>query len=192
MLFKKGPKEGDRVLTRDGTEIGIVSRTEGKAFEVRGPGETLRLSRSYIDRREKGDTILNITDSEIDTLAASDGGKTPFMALPAVMLVAAGAVALTQKDRIMSEIKSRRRGVPVVSHTHGAMLHEHEHVHVTHSRRDFGKGVGGWEHLTAAHSHRHNHAPLVHTHRPHRDFESEHGREAHIHDHEQPEGHGDL
>ena len=67
-------------------------------------------------------------------------------------------------------------------HRHDALVHDHEHAHVTHYL------VQGeqWAHLTATHTHDHNHAPLTHAHMPHRDQEKEHGREAHVHDHEQP------
>ena len=77
-------------------------------------------------------------------------------------------------------------GLTARDHFHEALEHEHEHVHVTHERTDPDKGVGGWAHLTAQHSHLHNHASLEHSHRPHRDFNSEHRREAHVHDHEHP------
>jgi hypothetical protein len=43
-----------------------------------------------------------------------------------------------------------------------------------------------WTHLTATHQHEHNHAAVSHSHEPHEDPAKEHGREAHIHDHEEP------
>lgn len=35
-----------------------------------------------------------------------------------------------------------------------------------------------------SHNHEHNHAAVIHGHEPHQDPDKEHGREAHIHDHE--------
>lgn len=74
-------------------------------------------------------------------------------------------------------------GSDAESHHHDAIVHEHEHWHVTHNwneeRQDF-------EHLAARHSHIHDHASLTHAHRPHEDFEHEHAGEAHIHDHDEP------
>jgi hypothetical protein len=72
------------------------------------------------------------------------------------------------------------------NHDHPALVHSHDHVHVTHNRTDTKQMVGGWEHLSATHSHEHNHAPMTHTHRPHRNFDAEHATEAHVHDHEHP------
>jgi hypothetical protein len=67
-------------------------------------------------------------------------------------------------------------------HDHDAEVHGHEHSHVTHYLDD-GKE---WTHLTATHQHGHNHAAVSHSHEPHEDPAKEHGREAHIHDHEEP------
>jgi hypothetical protein len=67
-------------------------------------------------------------------------------------------------------------------HSHVAEVHSHEHAHVTH----YLSGGQDWTHLTASHQHEHNHAALTHDHEPHEDPAQEHGREAHIHDHEQP------
>ena len=82
--------------------------------------------------------------------------------------------------------KSKHGSAAFKEHSHEALQHHHEHVHVTHNRTDPDKGVGGWEHLTAEHSHLHNHAALDHSHRPHRDVEEEHRHEAHVHDHDHP------
>jgi hypothetical protein len=70
-------------------------------------------------------------------------------------------------------------------HGHQAMLHRHEHAHITHHCQG---GLGGpVEHLVAAHDHEHNHPALGHAHQPHENFEREHGHEGHIHDHAHPE-----
>ena len=82
----------------------------------------------------------------------------------------------------------RGNGGDFKRHSHSALEHVHEHVHVTHYRNDSDKGVGGWDHLTAEHRHAHNHPAVDHAHRPHRDFDKEHRSEAHVHDHEHPLG----
>jgi len=69
------------------------------------------------------------------------------------------------------------------SHEHEALVHEHEHWHVTHN---WDESRQTFEHLAARHSHEHDHASVTHSHVPHRDFESEHAGEAHIHDHDEP------
>ena len=68
-------------------------------------------------------------------------------------------------------------------HTHDAMVHDHEHWHVTHNYRQM---TGGFEHLSWKHSHTHDHAAVTHAHWPHEDFEAEHAGEAHDHDHDEP------
>jgi hypothetical protein len=68
-------------------------------------------------------------------------------------------------------------------HHHDAMVHDHEHWHVTHNYRAL---TGGFEHLSWKHSHEHDHAELTHSHVPHEDFEGEHADEAHDHDHGEP------
>ena len=70
-------------------------------------------------------------------------------------------------------------------HAHEAMVHDHEHWHVTHNWSDT---AGTFEHLASRHSHQHSHAPLEHTHVAHADVAREHAGEAHIHDHEDPAG----
>ncbi len=68
-------------------------------------------------------------------------------------------------------------------HHHDAMVHDHEHWHVTHNFRAIS---GGFEHLSWKHAHEHDHAELTHSHVPHEDFDSEHADEAHDHDHGEP------
>jgi hypothetical protein len=68
-------------------------------------------------------------------------------------------------------------------HLHDEMVHEHEHIHITHYVRP-GEETA---HLTASHSHDHNHPALRHTHIAHENPDREHEREAHILDHERPE-----
>ena len=65
-------------------------------------------------------------------------------------------------------------------HDHAAVVHAHEHVHVTHNRNEM---TGGFDHLSSEHEHDHDHAKVAHAHFPHRDFEQEHRYEAHDHDH---------
>ncbi len=69
-------------------------------------------------------------------------------------------------------------------HTHDAMVHNHEHLHVTHYLHAGARGT--LEHLLANHRHEHNHAAVTHAHLPHEDEAREHRREAHIHDHAHP------
>jgi hypothetical protein len=111
------------------------------------------------------------------------GGPKEVPMLP-LLLFASGALLFAATKLIGALTGGGKSGVK--SHQHEALNHQHDHVHVTHSRTDPDKGVGGWEHLTAEHSHPHNHPALEHSHRPHRDFEAEHRREAHVHDHEHP------
>ena len=68
------------------------------------------------------------------------------------------------------------------SHHHDAVVHAHEHTHVTHYQRP-GEDV---THLIARHSHEHNHPALSHSHEPHEDIDKEHSREGHVHDHAHP------
>jgi hypothetical protein len=70
-------------------------------------------------------------------------------------------------------------------HRHDAVVHSHEHWHVTHN---FSEMAGTFEHLASQHAHAHDHAELEHSHYPHRDFESEHKGEAHEHYHADPVG----
>jgi hypothetical protein len=65
-------------------------------------------------------------------------------------------------------------------HDHEALIHAHEHPHVTHN---FNDRTAGFDHLSSAHEHEHDHAKVSHSHFAHRDFESEHRGEAHDHDH---------
>jgi hypothetical protein len=66
------------------------------------------------------------------------------------------------------------------SHAHEALVHAHDHYHVTHN---FNARVGGFDHLSSEHEHDHDHAETKHSHYPHQDFEHEHRYEAHDHDH---------
>ena len=103
-----------------------------------------------------------------------------------------GSMALAALGSIAVFVRMMQREVKdwpsIEDHHHDALEHSHEHLHVTHQRTDEGRGVGGWQHLTASHNHRHNHAALRHSHRPHRNLESEHREEAHLHDHDNPTG----
>ena len=68
-------------------------------------------------------------------------------------------------------------------HDHDAIVHSHEHYHVTHNFREM---TGGFEHLSSEHEHKHDHTPVNHGHYPHQDLQHEHLGEAHVHDHVQP------
>jgi hypothetical protein len=74
-------------------------------------------------------------------------------------------------------------------HTHDAVIHAHDHYHVSHHHT--GGPLGEFEHRARYHSHEHNHASLVHAHEhdPGKE-EEDHGKEAHVHDHEAPTGAG--
>ena len=74
-------------------------------------------------------------------------------------------------------------GPDLEQHIHDAIVHNHEHWHVTHN---WSATAGTFEHLASRHSHEHDHAALTHAHVPHVDFDSEHAGEAHVHDHDQP------
>lgn len=63
-------------------------------------------------------------------------------------------------------------------HDHEALAHTHRHYHVTHNWNG-----GSFDHLSAEHEHEHDHSAMRHEHHAHVDFDSEHGTEAHIHDH---------
>lgn len=71
-------------------------------------------------------------------------------------------------------------------HAHEALVHGHEHQHVTHN---LNERTGGFDHLSSSHTHDHDHAAVTHAHFPHRDFAHEHGYEAHDHDHGEPVKH---
>jgi hypothetical protein len=68
-------------------------------------------------------------------------------------------------------------------HEHDALVHDHEHWHVTHNHRAM---TGGFEHLSWHHAHEHDHPAVTHAHVPHENFEAEHADEAHDHDHGEP------
>jgi hypothetical protein len=65
------------------------------------------------------------------------------------------------------------------AHDHDAMVHDHQHVHVTHYLRH-GSDL---EHELATHAHPHDHPAVAHQHEAHTDSAKEHEREAHVHDH---------
>lgn len=73
-------------------------------------------------------------------------------------------------------------------HSHSALLHTHDHYHVTHHHK--GGLLGEFEHRTRYHLHEHNHAPLVHAHESQNkdDERADHDSTAHTHDHEAPTG----
>jgi hypothetical protein len=78
-----------------------------------------------------------------------------------------------------SRAELRQEVLGMDPHHHDAIVHEHEHVHVTHYLRH-GREP---EHELATHAHRHDHSALSHEHQPHADPAKEHEREAHVHDH---------
>lgn len=89
--------------------------------------------------------------------------------------------------RVFSEVRKRTHTAEFVEHGHDAVMHTHEHPHVTHNRREGADEFAGeWEHLTALHVHEHNHAAMTHSHVPHENAEHEHLGEGHIHDHSHP------
>jgi hypothetical protein len=115
----------------------------------------------------------------------NSSNQSKFKPIPKVPLVLGGGLGVLF---LLSKVLGRGNGTASKSHRHDSLEHVHEHVHVTHNLNEPDKAVGGWQHLTAGHSHPHNHLALEHSHRPHRNFESEHRSEAHIHDHEHPTG----
>lgn len=74
------------------------------------------------------------------------------------------------------------------AHTHDAVVHSHDHYHVTHHHRSgIGGALGDFEHRTSWHTHGHDHGPLTHSHDyDHDDETAHHGKEAHVHDHSHP------
>jgi hypothetical protein len=91
---------------------------------------------------------------------------------------------LQKEDRL----ESRHRGFAEVrtlpdTHDHQAIVHEHEHTHVTHYDRPGEETT----HMVARHAHEHNHPALSHDHEPHEDPDKEHLRESHVHDHARPD-----
>ena len=73
-------------------------------------------------------------------------------------------------------------------HRHPALVHRHDHYHVTHHHT--GGVLGEFEHRTRYHMHEHNHAPLVHGHDGQSSEEewADHESTAHTHDHDDPTG----
>ncbi|HLB23291.1 MAG TPA: hypothetical protein VJP07_04300 [Dehalococcoidia bacterium] len=68
------------------------------------------------------------------------------------------------------------------AHPHSAIIHRHEHTHVTH----YAHPRAVVEHLLSSHRHEHNHSRIEHAHPPHENVPREHLHEAHIHDHAHP------
>lgn len=106
--------------------------------------------------------------------------------------LAGGAVVLALRAHwpgsgVVQEIRRRAHLAAFEEHSHEALVHRHEHPHVTHNRREGADElIGEWEHLTATHEHEHNHTAITHGHIPHINMEHEHLGEAHIHDHSHP------
>ncbi|HUZ00624.1 MAG TPA: hypothetical protein VMU89_09745 [Thermomicrobiaceae bacterium] len=71
------------------------------------------------------------------------------------------------------------------THTHPAIVHSHDHYHVTHHHT--GGLLGEFEHRTYWHTHEHDHSALTHSHDyTHEDEDEHHAKEAHVHDHAHP------
>jgi hypothetical protein len=97
------------------------------------------------------------------------------------------ARTLSPARRVLNEVRKRVHVSEYVEQSHDAVVHNHDHPHVTHNRREGpDEVVGEWEHLTALHAHEHNHAAITHFHSPHENAEHEHLGEAHVHDHSHP------
>jgi hypothetical protein len=122
-------------------------------------------------------------DQTADKIEEQTKGSKKKRAVVPVAIASVGALAIARR---VFKGSDKNGGPEFKTHAHGALQHDHPHVHVTHERTDADAPVGGWTHLTAEHSHRHNHTSVEHSHRPHQDVESEHLREAHVHDHEHP------
>ena len=73
-------------------------------------------------------------------------------------------------------------------HSHPAVVHAHDHYHVSHHHT--GGIMGEFTHRTSSHQHEHNHGPLVHAHksRNEEDEALDHEETAHTHDHDAPTG----
>ena len=71
-------------------------------------------------------------------------------------------------------------------HSHPAVVHAHDHYHVSHHHT--GGIMGEFQHRTTYHEHEHNHAALVHAHknRSQEDEAIDHEETAHTHDHDAP------
>jgi len=71
-------------------------------------------------------------------------------------------------------------------HVHPAVIHTHDHYHVSHHHT--GGMLGEFEHRSHYHSHEHNHAPIDHAHEDRSEDEErqEHDGMAHTHDHGSP------
>jgi len=112
-----------------------------------------------------------------------------FFALLGLAAIGALAVGIGRSVRssIVTEVTKRVHIAHFDEHSHEAAVHEHQHPHVTHNRRQGADEVlGEWEHLTAVHAHEHNHSAVSHAHLAHEDAQHEHLGEAHVHDHSHP------
>lgn len=77
-------------------------------------------------------------------------------------------------------------------HQHDALVHTHDHYHVSHVHRSDAEPGDEFRHRAHYHVHEHNHAPYVHGHAyPVADEGIEHAKIAHVHDHDEPLGGGD-
>jgi hypothetical protein len=96
------------------------------------------------------------------------------------------------QENDMSETQTEQRVVGDVAnqHSHDAVVHTHDHYHVTHHHSD--GALGEFEHRSHYHLHEHNHALLVHAlrNRSETDEQADHDGTAHIHDHGAPAGNG--
>jgi hypothetical protein len=110
-----------------------------------------------------------------------------FVAIAVVLMALVFGATKLRSGRIAKEVRKRAHTEGYDGHAHKSVVHEHDHPHVTHNRREGGDVLlGEWEHLTSEHDHKHNHPDVAHSHIPHEDVEHEHLGEAHIHDHGHP------
>lgn len=72
-------------------------------------------------------------------------------------------------------------------HQHDAIVHTHDHYHVSHVHRSDAEPGAEFEHRAHYHVHEHDHAPYVHGHAyPVSEEGIEHAKIAHDHDHKTP------
>ena len=72
-------------------------------------------------------------------------------------------------------------------HHHDALVHTHDHYHVTHVHRSDAAPGQEFEHRAQYHVHEHNHAEYVHGHAyPEAAEGFEHAKIGHVHDHGAP------
>lgn len=84
----------------------------------------------------------------------------------------------------MTDVEQRTEGEgDAGTHSHPAIVHNHDHWHVSHHVTDDGQV----EHRTSWHTHEHNHSELTHSHDyPREDEAAQHDRDGHVHDHAAP------